>query len=115
MLRFICFLLGKQYEPCKSCEVLRNQLEIENHKNELLQSTLLDLVKPKVFESSSIPVEPIKPKVVPWHIKKRELEDQSRIEAKLQKEYTERLEKELEISNADKVEETMGIDANGKT
>lgn len=107
MLRFICFLLGKNYEPCKGCEVLNNQLAIANHEKELLRNTLLDLVKPKVFEAPSIPIEPIKPKIVPWHMKQRELESQSRAEAKIRQEY----ERNLNIEN---LERELGVTENAQ-
>lgn len=99
MLRFISHLFKLNYEPCKGCEVLKNQLDIANHEKERLQETLLDLVKPKIHEVPSTAVEPIRPKIVPWHVKQRELQAQSAVEARLRKENVDKLERELGIKN----------------
>ena len=47
MIRFITFLLGRQYEPCKSCEILKQQLEFVNAEKKELRETLLAIVKPQ--------------------------------------------------------------------
>lgn len=104
MLRFISHLFKLDYESCKGCEVLKNQLDIANHDRQLLQETLLDLLKPKIHEVTPISVEPIKPRIMPWRVKQRELEDQARHEAKLKKEHIDKLERELEI-NEEKTEQ----------
>lgn len=43
----------KDYEPCRGCEVLRQQLLIANEEKKELTQTLLNLIKPKVFEQPS--------------------------------------------------------------
>lgn len=47
MFRFISFLLGKQYEECKGCETLKQQLYFVNEEKKQLIQTLVDIVKPK--------------------------------------------------------------------
>lgn len=102
MLRFLTFLFGKDYESCKSCETLKQQLHIANLEKEQLLNQLLDITKPRVYESvSPKEVDPIKPKVVPWHIRQRLLENASRERADAErrmKEANEELEKELNAS-----------------
>ena len=50
MIRFIMTLLGRHYEPCKSCETLREQLAYERGNNSHLTQTIISLARP-----SSIP------------------------------------------------------------
>lgn len=45
MFRFLAFLFGKEYEPCKSCEILKEQLIHYNMENNRLSQALIDLAK----------------------------------------------------------------------
>jgi hypothetical protein len=105
MLRFICFLLGKEFEPCKSCETLKIQLDIERAQNTRLLDTLLDIAKPTIVEQITKEIEPIRPKAIPWHKKQAELEAQKRQEARILSEMKniEKLEAELGIKDASQV------------
>lgn len=47
MFRFISFLLGRQYEECKGCEILKQQLYIVNEEKRQLTQTIIDIVKPQ--------------------------------------------------------------------
>jgi hypothetical protein len=102
MFRFISHLFKLHYEPCKGCEVLKNQLDIANDQNNELRRTLLDLIKPKVFEAPAVPINPVRPRVVNWEQKKRELEEQDRAEAKIREEHIKQLEVEMEIGKETK-------------
>ena len=59
MIRFISFLLGKQYEPCKGCEVLKQQLAYVNDEKKQLTSILIDIVSPKKIESTPVEFQPL--------------------------------------------------------
>lgn len=59
MIRFICFLLGKPYETCKSCETLKQQLEYERDEKRQLTETLLSIIKPKAYEAPTVELNPI--------------------------------------------------------
>ncbi len=59
MIRFISFLLGKPYEPCKSCETLKAQLAFVNDEKKQLTETLLKIVSPKTFEAPPTELNPI--------------------------------------------------------
>jgi hypothetical protein len=102
MLRFISHLFKLNYEECKGCDVLKNQLAIANNEKEELRKVLLDLVKPKVYEAPSVPIESVKPKLVTWDAKRRMLEEQSRVEAQIRQQNIEKLERELEIEGKEK-------------
>jgi hypothetical protein len=91
-------LLGKNYETCKSCEVLKQQLEISNGEKAQLLDQLLNITKPKVYESITHEVDPIRPKVIPWHVRQKMLEQQSKENAAAMervKKANEELEKEV--------------------
>lgn len=49
MIRFLTFLLGRPYETCKSCETLKQQLELVQAEKKELLDTILGIVKPKVI------------------------------------------------------------------
>ena len=89
-------LFGLEDFPCDSCETLRHQLEVVNYEKEKLLDKLLDKEFP--IEKIRDKVEYEQPKLVPWAIRKELLEQEDRIKAKLMRESTEKLEKELEIS-----------------
>jgi hypothetical protein len=61
MLRFLSHVFGWNYEICKSCETLKQQLEYKTAENKELIDTLLSLVNPKVIHQPA-PVE-VKPAV----------------------------------------------------
>ena len=113
MLRFICHLLGKPYESCKSCETLKTQLDYERTNNAELLASLLNIAKPTIVEQNVKEIEPIRPKAIPWHKKQQMLEEQKRMEARVLRQRAvdeknepsvmkdiENLEKELGIENA---------------
>ncbi len=106
MIRFICFLLGKEFEPCKGCEVLRMQLEIANNERAQLLNTMLGLVKPEVIQSPTIPVKPFIRNNVSWAMRQKALEEKDREEMRIRKDLeiqNAELEKELGVNNASEV------------
>jgi hypothetical protein len=79
MLRFIAWLLHREYEDCKTCVSLREQLVYERQVNKELTETLTSLLRP-----APIIQQPIgEPQVVAgptlWSRKRRELEMNDRI------------------------------------
>lgn len=108
MLRFISFLLGKDYESCKSCEILKQQLEITNNEKKDLLDTLLNLMRPKVAPQENIELEPLKPKFMSITRRRVALENSARIRAQASKSLLaateetplEQLEREVGVSDA---------------
>lgn len=114
MIRFIMFLLGKPYEDCKGCEVLKAQLLIANEEKRQLTDTLLNLIKPKTYESPAIELQPSAPVGNLFSQRRKALEARDREAARVLRDSTvigksddqlkdlgniENLEKELEINN----------------
>lgn len=87
---------------CTSCETLREQLFIANNEKQKLLEQLIEINNPKAAVQEEKEFEPIQPRIVPWHIKRRMLEAESRKEAELLK------VKKEEISEANqKLEEEV--------
>jgi len=59
MLRFLCFILGKPYETCKSCETLKQQLAFANEEKKQLTETLLNIISPKVVEAAPVEINQV--------------------------------------------------------
>ena len=83
MIRFISFLLGKPYEPCKSCETLKQQLAFVNEEKKQLTETLLSIVKPKTFEAPPVEVNPIVSTSGLFSRRRAALEQQDRLNAQI--------------------------------
>ena len=81
MLRFISHLFHLNYESCKGCEVLNQQLAIANQEKRDLTETLLNLIKPKIYESAPQVLEPITPKLAMWSRRRAILEESERQKA----------------------------------
>lgn len=106
--------MNKSYEPCKSCQTLKEQLTIANIEKKQLLETILDFAKPVANEREEInirEIKPIKPKAIPWRIRQQALERESRIEARARAEYNkdiEKLEEELGVKeDASEISETV--------
>lgn len=124
MTRFLLFLLNKRgYEPCKSCETLREQLVIANHEKEIMTSTLLDIIRPKISETPAREVEQVTKGPMLWARRREILEQQERIKAERMKTSSvlvksdKQLEDELKQTtkivaqndSIDKLEQELGI------
>ena len=106
MIRFICFLLGRPYESCKSCETLKLQLEYERSEKQQLTQTLLNIIQPKAFEAPAIELSPIPHTSAIFSRRRAALEEQSRQEAKILR---ERKHVGLPDKEVEKLENELGI------
>ena len=89
-----CALERIESKACNSCEVLKMQLDIANtEKRKLLDSIL---VKPIEEVSPEVNYKEIKPRTVPWNVRRQQLEAEDRIKANLLK------NKQVELKNDDK-------------
>lgn len=84
MFRFISFLLHREWEPCKSCENLKQQLEFERSEKRLLIDTLVSIVKPKEVEAAApIEINQIQQSSALFSRRRQALEERDRQEAKI--------------------------------
>src|SRR3990167_3104822 len=86
---------------CQSCEILKQQLESANYEKKELMNLFIE--KQKIPESNFTEgLKPIRPKTVPWNVRRQELEAEDRVRARLIKDApipisVEDLEKEIGI------------------
>ena len=86
MIRFLTFLFHREYEPCKSCQTLKEQLAYERDNNHRLTQVLLDIVKPKVVEAAPIEMNQIAQSSAIFSRRRAALEEKDRQEAKILRE-----------------------------
>ena len=102
-------LLGKPYEPCKSCGILKVQLELANAERERLVNSIINLIKPNEIKIEDKVLEPVKPKSIAWRERKRMLEEDSRSQAaavRSLKEFSDKANK----NSIENLEKELGID-----
>ena len=94
---------------CKSCETLERQLEIANEDKKKLLEIILE--RNKISENdttSKTETEPIKPRMIPWSVRKNLLEAEDREKARIlrsqdpEQKKIEELEKEIGIASGAK-------------
>lgn len=92
-------------EPhCESCDVLQKQLEISNYEKKQLLEHILDFTKPRAEEIRvTREIEPIKPKAVPFSVRREMLEREDRVKAEILK------QKEQEMKSIEDLEKEVGI------
>jgi hypothetical protein len=81
MFRFISFMLGRQWEPCKSCENLKEQLIYERDNNMRLTNTLIQIVSPKAVEAPPIEINQVAASSALFSRRRAMLEEKDRQEA----------------------------------
>jgi hypothetical protein len=114
MFRFLLRLFGiSDFDTCKSCEILKQQLSFANEEKKELTKTLLDIIRPKVVEAAPIELNQIQQTSALFSRRRSALEQRDREDAKILKQAvhlgkpdfvtdqitTERLEQELGIEN----------------
>ena len=82
IIRFIAFLLRRDYEDCKGCEVYKTQIKLLAENNKQLQDTLLGLLQPKIVPQVQRDVMPFQARGGLWSRRKKEFEEQDRLKAK---------------------------------
>jgi hypothetical protein len=86
---------------CKSCEVLKQQLEAANHDKERLLNMILDKNTPREEPAFTDGPQPVRPKHIPMSVRRQMLEQEDRQRARIseeKKKEIEDLEKELGVS-----------------
>ena len=125
MTRLLLYLLGKtDYESCKSCETLKQQLEIANFEKQQLTDTLLGLLKPKVYEQPARELQPLENTLQTFSRRKQKLEEEARQRARILRDSpfvasnvnkpVVKLSPDLDTSSVKELEEELGIDAEGE-
>lgn len=77
---------------CHSCETLKHQLEIANFERKQLLETVLKLSQPtsQLSIQDTVTPEMVRPRTVPWNVRRQMLEEEDRKQAQLIRESAER-------------------------
>lgn len=120
MIRLLLRLLKiKDFEPCASCETLKQQLRFANEEKKELTETLLNIIRPKVIEAPVQEIAPIASTSALFSRRRAALEARDREEARIKKLSTvlgkpddslRDMNRENEI---DKLESELGISSTG--
>lgn len=102
---------------CKSCETLKQQLEVANYEKEKLLNKLLTTPDKEPERTTAPEPQAVRPKTVPWHVRRQMLEREDREKAKLlrnapktdteQKADVAELERELDVAEATREAQTV--------
>jgi hypothetical protein len=85
---------------CASCETLKHQLEIANYeKREILNKLIKE---PEQSITNPTNYNEMRPRTVPWNVRRQELEAEDRRRAQLLKEK----EKELKVVSSDSIKDS---------
>ena len=124
MIRFLSFIFGKPYEPCKSCETLKEQLLFERDQVTRLTETLLSIVKPKEVEQAPVEIAPVAQSSALWTRRRAALEEKDRQEAFIiaqakhlavpdKVKYTKDISSVVNLNNSDQItqlEKELGVE-----
>lgn len=87
MIRLLLRLFRiRDFEPCKSCETLKEQLLFERDEKKRLTDTLLNIINPKAVEIPTIELQPITQSAGLFSRRRAALEERDRQEAKILRE-----------------------------
>lgn len=97
-------------EICKSCEILKSQLDIANHEKKQLLEALLESHKPARDESikPDIDYKALQKSSMPWAVRKQMLEAESREAARLMA--NTRISDTPEDKTIEELEKQLGIE-----
>ena len=105
-----CRLEAEEKKICQSCEALKLQLDAVNYEKRQLLQSVLELAKPAQIEERQphVDYEAIKPKSVPWLVKRQMLEEEDRAKAKVISENKKR-QQEAKDNSIEKLETELGV------
>ena len=109
MIRFLCFLLGKPYETCKSCETLKAQLAFVNEEKKQLTDTLINILHPKVVEAAPIEINQVTQTAGLFSRRRAVLEARDRQEALIKKNSPNIAQPDDRLKDIDRLESELGI------
>ena len=118
MIRLILRLLNiRDYEECKSCETLKQQLALVNEERERLTSTILNLVKPQVIPQQVTQTAPLVQSVSTFSRRRQELEKAERTKERIVKTSPliakvedVKLSSGLDVNSVEELEKELGLE-----
>lgn len=84
MIRLLLRLFNiRDFEVCKSCETLKQQLEYERSEKKQLTETLLNIINPKVIEQPPVVLNPVAQTSGLFSRRRAAMEEKDRQEARI--------------------------------
>jgi hypothetical protein len=109
LIRFLCFLLGRPYETCKSCQILKEQLLFVNDEKRQLTEILLKIVSPKTYENPLVELNPVVQTSGLFSRRRAALEEKDRQQAKILTE-AKYLGRPDNLKDVESLEHELGIE-----
>ena len=121
MIRLLSHLFKWNYESCKGCEILKQQLAIANENNARLEETLIGLLQPKVIEQLPVREVPAVKASLNTFTKRREIleaEDRKKVAISTNSPFIAKPDsviptdhtKTVGNTNVEKLEQELGIE-----
>lgn len=111
LLAFIKSWLDEKWERksyCKTCEVLRSQLDREIFEKQQLLNRFVLIEKTPAVVSESAPM-PVMPKIVPWRVQRELLEQEDRAKAQAMRRHQEDVAK-ASVAKSDEMKKNEPIE-----
>src|SRR6266704_179704 len=115
MIRLLLRLLKIQdFEVCASCETLKQQLLFERDEKKRLTDILIEIVKPKTYETPAVEIQPIQQTSALFSRRRTALEAQDRERARILQEGRnigppDNIIKTAAAKTIDELEEELGV------
>lgn len=96
----VCVMENESKRICQSCETLKSQLEIVNFDKKILLERIIELTRPVVptIEAREpIDRDEIRPRTIPWEVRKNMLEAEDRKKAQVIRAAAEEAKKAKDI------------------
>jgi hypothetical protein len=113
LIRLLLRLFGiKDFDLCKSCETLKQQLEYERDEKQRLTDTLLSIIKPKTYEAPPQELQPIATTAGLFSRRRSALEERDRLQARILQDskHLGKPDNLKNIKSIDKLEQELGIE-----
>jgi len=85
---------------CQSCETLKHQLEVANYEKKILLNQIIELNKPQIPippTQTMLNLDEIRPKTVPWNVRRQMLEEEDRKKAQVLRAVADEAKKATEV------------------
>lgn len=99
----------EEAKVCQSCEVLKHQIEMLNYTQRELIKTLAEFNRPEpIVTHNQQEFEPVRPKTIPWQVKRQLLEEEDRARAKVIAD-NRKMQQEAKDNSVEKLEVELGV------
>ena len=114
MIRLLLRLLGiKDFEVCQSCETLKAQLAYERDEKKRLTDTLIQILQPKIVESSPVEINQLQQTSALFSRRKAALEAREREDARVLRNSTNLGRPDDKLAAITDLEKELGIEEKG--